>query len=363
MLLADFGADVVKIENVDGGDGMRSWPPLHRGFSENFASLNRNKRSIALDLKDPADNAIALRLCEDAHVVVENNRPGVMKRLGLGFDRVRALNSAIVYASISGFGQTGPRANEGGFDVTIQAMSGVMSVTGEPEGAPVKCGVPISDFSTGLYAAFSIASALLRAEKEGHGQYIDISLLGSTLGVSALQTSEYFGTGQSPRKLGSAHPRNAPYEAFRAADQAFVMAAGNNKLWEAVCSVVGQPDLTLDARFRSNDLRARNQKVLRDILSDIFQTRTAESWLADFRAAGVPCAPINSFEAALNDLQVQEMGWVERIELPGGEETNTFGCPVRLDGTSPKIRRNPPALGEHTAEIIAEIRQTAAPQR
>lgn len=235
MLLADLGADVIKVEPPGSGDTLRSWPPLTDGFSENFASLNRNKRSVALDLKSPADLERALLLVRDADVVLENNRPGVMERLGLGYARVRETNPRVVYCSISAYGQSGPRAREGGFDLTLQAMAGIMSVTGEPGGAPVKCGVPIADFSSGLYAAFSICAALRSVAATGEGTHIDVSMLGATLGIAALQTSEFFGSGRDPAKLGSAHPRNAPYQAFRARDAYFGMAAGNDALWRA-CS-------------------------------------------------------------------------------------------------------------------------------
>nr|WIE91235.1 CoA transferase [Mesorhizobium sp. WSM4875] len=351
MLLADFGADVVKIENANGGDSLRQWPPLRGGFSENFASLNRNKRSLALDLKTPDGIDLAKRLSRQADVIVENNRPGVMDRLGLGYAQILALNPSIVYASISGFGQVGPRAGEGGFDVTIQAIAGVMSVTGEQQGGPVKCGVPISDFSAGLYAAFSIASALRQVERDGEGRHIDISLLGATLGVAALQTSEYFGTGKSPKRLGSAHPRNAPYEMFQACDGFFVLAAGNDKLWRSVCEVVGQPQLSNDHRFATNSLRASNQAELKSILEKAFSARSCEEWLKEFRAAGIPCAPINDYAAALEDPQVSAMEWVKGIKLPNGKDTLTFASPIRLDERSLPIRRNPPALGEHNEEI------------
>ncbi|WP_430245328.1 CaiB/BaiF CoA transferase family protein [Neorhizobium sp. DAR64861/K0K2] len=362
MLLADFGADVIKIENVAGGDGMRKWPPINNGYSENFASLNRNKRSLALDLKSPEGKEIALKLCSEADVVVENNRPGVMDRLGLGYSQLSQINPALVYASISGFGQTGPRAFEGGFDVTIQAMAGVISVTGEEGGGPVKCGVPISDFSTGLYAAFSISSALRQAGIDGKGRFIDISLLGATLGVAALQTSEYFGTGDSPRKMGAAHPRNAPYEAFKSGDGHFVMAAGNDKLWRSVCEIVGQGDLLLDPRFATNSDRAIHQVELRILLEQVFATGSSAEWLEKFRAAGVPCAPINDYAAALSDPQVEAMGWIQNIDLPGGVTARTFGSPVRLDGETLKIRQNPPALGEHNAEIIASLEPAMQPK-
>ena len=222
MLLADLGADVVKIERPDGGDGMRDWPPLHRAegtgdvFSGNFTSLNRNKRSVALDIKNPADVATLLSLVETADVFIENFRPGALKRAGLGYDQLKARNPRLVYCSITGYGQSGPYSQKGAFDVTVQAMSGLMSVTGEPDGAPVKCGVPVGDFATGLYAAYVILAAVMRARASGKGAHVDCSILGSLLGVSALQTSEYFGTGVAPRRLGSAHPRNAPYAGFQA---------------------------------------------------------------------------------------------------------------------------------------------------
>ncbi|MGB3500643.1 MAG: CoA transferase [Mesorhizobium sp.] len=355
MLLADFGADVIKIENPQSGDSLRSWPPITNGFSENFASLNRNKRSVALDLKDVGQRAIALQLCAQADVVVENNRPGVMKRLGLGYDDIKAVNPAIVYCSISGFGQTGPRAADGGFDVTIQAIAGVMSVTGEPDGGPVKCGVPISDFSTGLYAAFSIASAIPQARTNGVGTHIDVSLLGATLGVSALQTSEYFGTGKAPKRLGSAHPRNAPYQAFQASDDWFVMAAGNNKLWTDVCRIVGLPELVDDPRFVTNDDRARNQIELKDILEAVFAAKPATDWIDAFQQAGVPCSPINTFASALDDKQVEFMEWIREISLPDGTRTRTFASPVRFNGKGLGILRNPPALGEHNDEVIGAL--------
>ena len=251
MLLADFGADVIKVEPLE-GDAMRTWPPITDGFSENFASVNRGKRSIALDLKESVDLETARTLSLDCDVVLENSRPGVMKRLGLGWDWFSARRPQLVYCSISAFGQDGPRGNEGGFDLTIQAAAGVMSVTGEPEGAPVKAGVPVSDFASGLYAAFSIVSMLNRVRSGGAGGHIDVSMFAATLAISALQTSEFFGTGINPRKLGSAHPRNAPYQAFAAADGWFAIAAGNDKLWQAVCSVVELPELFEESIQDSN---------------------------------------------------------------------------------------------------------------
>jgi crotonobetainyl-CoA:carnitine CoA-transferase CaiB-like acyl-CoA transferase len=359
MLLADLGADVIKVEAPE-GDGMRNWPPLTLsgadpaapGYSENFASVNRNKRSAVLNLKDPADLAAARALCLSADVVLENFRPGVMDRLGLGYDALSPGRPQLVYCSISAFGQEGPRAQEGGFDVTLQAIGGVMSVTGEPDGAPVKCGVPLTDFAAGLYAAFAIASALRRVAAGGAGGRIDVPMLGTTLAIAALQTSEYFGNGRDPVKLGSAHPRNAPYQAFRAKDGHFVMAAGNDDLYRRACEGIGRPDLAADPRFATTALRARNQVALRDLLEGEFARHTAEACLAIMRRQGVPCAPINRYSEALADPQVGHYGWVQPLELANGARTRTFGSPL---GRADPIRRRPPALGEHTDEVLAEL--------
>ncbi|MSP76590.1 MAG: CoA transferase [Rhodospirillaceae bacterium] len=351
MLLADMGAEVIKVEPPE-GDMMRQWPPINDGYSENFASINRNKRSVVLDLKNPAHKAAARRLILSADVVLENNRPGVMDRLGLGYASFAKEKPGLVYCSISAFGQSGPRSAEGGFDVTVQAMSGIMSVTGEPDGAPVKCGVPVSDTGTGLYAAFSIVSVLRRVAGGGAGAHIDASMLGCSLGMAALQTSEYFGTGRDPKKLGSAHPRNAPYQAFRASDGHFVIAAGNNKLWESVTHVVGRPDLLDDPRFKTTLLRAEHQVALKDLLEVEFARQGVDHWLAAFEKAGVPQGRINTYSQILADPQVQHMGWVEEMELPSGVKTRTFGMPVKISGTDLRKRREPPALGAATDSVL-----------
>jgi len=355
MLLADMGADVIKIEHPVGGDTLRAWPPLNGGYSENFASLNRNKRSVTLNLKNPEDVARVRALVRDADVLVENNRPGVMERLGLGYEALQVINPRLIYCSISAYGQSGPRAQEGGFDLTIQAMSGIMSVTGEAGGEPVKCGVPLADFSAGLYGAFAIASALRATALSGQGTHIDVPMLGATLGIAALQTSEFFGSGKDPVKLGSAHPRNAPYQAFRCKDGHFGMAAGNNALFKAVCRVVDRDDLFADARFLTTSLRAQNQVALKDMLEAIFMNEDAEVWLNQFRDAGVPCAPINAYSQVLVDPQVDHMQWVQPLTLPNGAITRTFASPIRFDGQSATIRRAPPALGEHNEEVLRAL--------
>jgi crotonobetainyl-CoA:carnitine CoA-transferase CaiB-like acyl-CoA transferase len=353
LLLADMGADVIKVESPE-GDGMRNWPPHTGGYSENFASLNRGKRSVVFNLKNPMEVEQAIQLCLSADVVLENFRPGVMDRLGLGYEVLKSKKPEIVYCSISAFGQEGPRSQEGGFDVTLQAIGGVMSVTGEPGGAPVKSGVPLTDFAAGLYAAFSIAASLF----EGKGRHIDVPMLGTTLAIAALQTSEYFGSGKDPRKLGSAHPRNAPYQAFRCKDGHFVMAAGNDDLFRRACEGFECVFLLSDSRFSTTALRAKNQVALKEILETTCANLTAEQCLGIARKHGVPCAPINTFSQALADPQVEHYGWVQPLALPGGAETKTFVSPL----TKEQKPGRPPVLGEHTEEVLSQLTRCAGAQ-
>ena len=353
-LLADLGADVVKVEKPDGGDDMRRWPPVSDGYSENFASINRNKRSIAIDLKDARQVDRLKRLCGRADAIIENYRPGVLERLGLGYAALRAASPRLVYCSINGYGHVGPYAAKGAFDATIQGMSGVMSVTGEPDGPPVKCGVPLGDFGAGLYGAFCITSAILRARETGEGAFIDCSMLAGLLGMAALQTSEYFGTGAAPRRLGSAHPRAAPYQGFQASDAPFMIAAGNDKLWMAVCDAVGMPQLKSDPRFETNALRAKNQKLLEPILQREFSKRSKSEWLEELDRRGVPCAPINTYAEVLDDPHVRAARLVRDMTLPNGRKTRTVAFPMKISGYEFSVYRAPPLLGEHNEEVFAE---------
>jgi succinate--hydroxymethylglutarate CoA-transferase len=364
-LLADLGADVVKVENPAGGDGMRSWPPLSSqegasAFSENFASLNRNKRSIAVDLKNPSMVRRLKDLTSVADVIVENFRPEVLRRLGLGYDDLSQHNPRLVYCSISGYGQSGPYSKRGAFDVTVQGMSGLMSVTGEEGRPPIKCGVPVGDFCAGLYAAYTITALLLKAKETGKGGYIDCSMLGSLIGISALQTSEYFGTGKPGRRIGSAHPRNAPYQAFEASDDYFIIAAGNDALWREVAEAVGRLELAEDARFKTQGDRARNQVALAEILQPLFKMRTAGEWLLEMDRRGVPCSPINGYPELFDDEHVKSMGIVRPLRLPNGVETSTTAFPIAITDYEFDVRLPPPDLGEHTEEIFAEWLGAAA---
>jgi crotonobetainyl-CoA:carnitine CoA-transferase CaiB-like acyl-CoA transferase len=358
-LLADLGADVVKIENPNGGDGMRGWPPLSSAdggasYSENFASLNRNKRSVALDLKKADDVTLLKQLVEVADIFIENYRAGVLARLGLGYDDLRAINPKLVYCSISGYGQNGPYAPRGAFDVTVQAISGLMSITGHDGMPPVKCGVPVADFAAGLYGAYVVIAALRSAEKTGRGAHIDCSMLGALLGIAALQTSEYFGTGRSIKPMGSAHPRNAPYQAFRSKDEYFVIAAGNESLWNQVAEAVGMPELVEDPRFRTQVDRATNQDELRQILEVVFVTRGAQHWIAEMDRRGVPCAPINTYADVMNDPHVKHMNLVREMYLPNGVKTNTIAFPVNISEVGFDVYRAPPELGAHNEEVASE---------
>jgi len=281
-------------------------------------------------------------------------RPGVLARLGLGYDVLSKNAPKLVYCSLSGYGQAGPYAPKGAFDVAVQAMSGVMSCTGDPDGQPAKCGVPVGDFTAGLYSAYCILAALREVERSGRGACIDCSMLGALLGISALQTSEYFGTGVPARRLGTAHPRNAPYQAFQGSDKPFVIAAGNDRLWQEVCEAVGMPALRDDPRFVSQSQRAKNQRTLAGILQPVFATRSAADWLAEFDRRGVPGAPINDFGEILADPHVAAMGWVTQMPLPNGATTPVVGFPVAMSDYRFAVRRSPPRLGEHTAEVYAE---------
>jgi len=358
MLLADLGADVVKIEAPQ-GDGLRAWPPIVQtasgeSFSLNFASLNRGKRSIVADLKNPEQLARIRELCARCDVIIENYRPGALDRLGIGFEDVAKLQKAIVYCSISGYGHRGVNATKGAFDVVVQGASGLMSVTGEPGRPAVKCGVPVADFTAGLYAAYTILAARGEAMREQRAIHLDCAMLDCLLGISALQTSEYWGTGVAPERLGSAHPRNAPYQAFDASDRQIIIAAGNDELWREVCEAAEKLELLHDPRFASISERAKNQTALAAILQEVFRTRTAREWLDEFERRGVPSGPLNTFADILGDPQLVASGLIQKMPVPVAGTTNTIAYPVQIDGHRARAPRSPPRLGQHHEEVFAE---------
>lgn len=359
MLLADLGADVVKIEPPE-GDHMRRWPPfttLEDGtdFSLNFASVNRGKRSICVNLRDDGEQEKIMGLAHAADVIVENYRPGVLGKLGLGFEDVsRSHPRGIVYCSVSGYGQTGPYRDRGAFDVVIQAEAGLMSVTGEKDGPPIKCGVPVGDFVAGLYATVSVLAALEQRRQQQRSIHVDCPMLSSLLAVSALQTSQYWGTGQPPSPLGSAHPRNAPYQAFEAEDKPFAVAAGTNGLWEKVAKVVNREDLLDDPRFATQHDRAEHQEALAAELQKEFSRRSAEYWLAELRGCGVPSGPVNTYADILEDPHVAALNLVEQLSLPDGSITPTVRYPAAMSGVDLPPAARPPRLGDGAAAVFKE---------
>ncbi|WP_156325578.1 CaiB/BaiF CoA transferase family protein [Nonomuraea sp. SBT364] len=337
MLLADLGADVVKVERPGGGDDTRSWGPPHDadGVATYYLAVNRNKRSIALDLRDPGDLEVARALAARADVLVENFRPGTMDRLGLGYDTLRALNPGLVYCSVTGFG-TGKGAGLPGYDLIAQAVGGLMSVTGEPEGPGTKAGVALVDVITGLHAALGVLAALRHRDGTGQGQRVTVSLLSSLLSALTNHASAYAAAGVVPEAMGNRHPSIVPYEVFRAADRPIVIAAGNDRQFRALCGVLERADLADDARFGTNGGRVAHREELVAELNATLGTRGADAWFAALTPAGVPCGPINDLAAAFAlaaDLGLEP--------LAGGQVAN----PIGLDVTPPAYRLDPPELG------------------
>lgn len=357
MLLGDMGADVIKIEPPKLGDSTRH----SMGFrlkgedSPGFLALNRNKRSIALDLKNPADREVLYALVKTADVLVENARPGVAARLGMGYDTLAAMNPRLVYASISGFGQTGPWAQRPGFDLIAQAMSGALSATGLPGSEPVKNGIPVADLGAGLFATYGILSALMGREKSGRGQFIDASLLEAALGLSVWETTEFWGTGKSPQPLGSANRMSAPYQAVQASDGYFVIGAANQKLWLTFLEVVQRPELNSDPRFATNALRVANRVELIEELRPTMAQRTVHAWVEALLGAGVPAGPIYNYEQALATDHVAAREMVMNIPHPVEGSFRALGFPVKMRGTPQRVRHAPPLLDQHGDEIRREL--------
>jgi formyl-CoA transferase len=357
MLLADLGADVIKIEPPGGGDQTRG----SMGFkmkgpdSMGFLNMNRNKRSVALNLKSEGGRTVLLRLVKDADILVENYRPGAMKRLGLGYDDVKALNPRLVYTSISGFGQTGPWADRPGFDLMAQAMSGVMSVTGYPGGPPVKAGVPVADIGCALFAIYATLAAYIGAKATGQGQYIDAALFDSALAFSVWDICDYWGTGKPPEPLGTANKMTAPYQAMAASDGYFVMGANNQKLWEKLCTLMDRRELLQDERFSTISLRLANRAALQEELERTFRERPKEHWVEALLAAGLPAGPILTYPEAFESEHGKARRMRMEIDHPIEGKVPNIGFAVKLSGTPQQVRRHPPLLGEHTREVLGEL--------
>ena len=358
MQLGDLGADVIKVE-PPAGDLSRSMggAQLEMQGDDNapFFALNRNKRSIVLDLTQDQSRAVFMALVRTADVLVESFRPGVMKRLGVDYHTVAAVNPRLIYASISGFGQTGPYADRPGFDLIAQGMSGVMSVTGEPDSTPVKCGVPIADLSVGLIATNGVLAALIAREKTGRGQYIDTSLFESALAMSVWETTEYWATGEVPRAMGSAHRLSAPYQAFRTSDGYITLAALTAQQWRQLCATLDHDALATDPRFDSNAARVANRPALVRELEAALAAGTTAHWVARMLAAGVPAGPIHDFSQVFADPHTQARHMIEDVDHPVAGRVRTLGFPLKMSDTPLRVRRAPPLLGEHSAEILREL--------
>ena len=361
MLLADMGADVIKIERPGTGDDTRRMGSRLTGdISGGFLALNRNKRSIALDLRSDDGKAVFRRMVKTADVVVENFRPGVMDRLGLGYETLAAINPKLVYASISGFGGTGPYRNRGGFDLVAQGMSGLMSVTGFPGGPPAKVGVPITDIGAGSFTAFGILAAYIHAQRTGQGQQVDGSLMEAGIAYTVWESSEYFATGEIPGPLGSAHRVNAPYQALRTSDGYINIGAASQPTWEQFCRAIGQEGLIDDPRYREpNDRKAREEE-LAELLEEIMVKHTTAHWMEHLEAAGVVAGPIYDMEQVYSDEQVIAREMLVELDDKELGKVKNIGVPVKLSATPGRIRHRGPALGEHSSEMLLEHGYTVA---
>jgi crotonobetainyl-CoA:carnitine CoA-transferase CaiB-like acyl-CoA transferase len=357
MLLGDMGADVIKVEPPGSGDQTRRAMGfrLKGADSGGFLALNRNKRSIEVDLKNEAGRDVFYELVRSADILVENYRPGVTARLKIDYPTLKAINPRLIYASISGFGQTGPWAQRPGFDLIAQAMSGIMSGTGYPGLPPVKNSIPIADLGSGLLALYGILSAVVGREQSGEGQFIDASLFETAISLSIWETAEYWGTGRVPGPIGSANRMSAPYQAVRAADGYLVIGAANQKLWISLCEVISRQELIEDPRFLDNTARLRNREALIEEIEKSFAARSSEDWAEALLAAGVPAAPIYDYEQALQSEQASARDMVMEIDHPVEGTIKALGFPVKMSATPQEVRHPPPLLGQHTEAILAEL--------
>ena len=356
MMLADMGARVVKVEQPGKGDDTRAWgPPFQAGESAYFLSINRNKESITLNLKHPDGRRVLDALLERADVLVENFRPGTLERMGLGYAEVARRRPGLVYCSISGFGQTGPRRREPGYDAVLQGEGGLMSITGEQDGPAYRLGVAIADIVSGMFSAYGVAAALLARHRTGRGQLVDVGMLDAVAAVLTYQAGIYFATGTAPGRLGNRHPTITPYESLETADGELVVAVGNDQLWRTFCGVLGADDLADDPRFRTNKDRVAAREALRPMLVERLRARPAAEWLADLKAAGVPCGGVRDLEQVFTDPQVLERAMVVALDHPVAGAIRQLGVPVKLGGTPGAVRTPPPTLGQHTAAILGEL--------
>lgn len=353
LQLSDMGADVIKVE-PPGGDSSRRMAGAHGTDSAAFNAVNRGKRGVVLDLKRPEARAAFLRLADTADVLIENFRPGVMAAFGLDYPSLSARHPGIIYASISGYGQTGPDASRGGFDLVAQAASGIMSVTGEPGGPPAKAGVPLTDLGAGLFALSGILAALIARGRTGRGQHIDTSLLDAGVALSVWEATEYFAFGTVPVPMGSAHRLAAPYQAVRCADGHIIIAAANDRLFERLCAVLGHPEWVADPACATNSARVAHLAALMARIEAVTMQRSCATWLETLTAHDVPCGPIRNYADVFADPQVQARGLVVEVDHPVLGRLRTLGPPMKLSGTPMRAGSAAPRLGEHTRAVLRE---------
>jgi crotonobetainyl-CoA:carnitine CoA-transferase CaiB-like acyl-CoA transferase len=353
MLLADMGADVIKVEKLPGGDDTRSYTePSIEGESAAFMMLNRNKRGIAVNLKKPGGLEVVKRLLADADVVTENYRKGTLEKLGLGYDVLQKLNPRLIYCAVSGYGRTGPYADKGGFDLIAQGFAGIMSITGEPGGPPAKSGTSIADINAGILAALGVVAALVARAATGRGQMVETSLMEAAIQQTYWQSAIFLATGVNPGPTGSAHILTAPYQAFPTRDGWVNVGGANQSNWERIVKVIGRPELADDARFRTNGQRMKNLAALTALISERTRSRSSAEWIAEFEAAGVPAGPINKIGEMLADPQVKAREMVVEVDHPRAGRMKTLGTPVKFSATPGAVSRAAPLLGEHTREIL-----------
>jgi formyl-CoA transferase len=355
MVLGDLGAEVIKVESPE-GDETRGWgPPFLEGESAYYLCVNRNKRSIVVDFKTEEGRKTLHKLVKQSDVLVENFRPGTLARYFLDFESLSKINPNLIYCSITGFGQTGPLRDQPGYDFMIQAMGGLMSITGEPDGEPMKVGVAVADLFAGQNAVIAILAALQARNQTGRGQYLDISLFDSQVAMLANVASNYLTSGIRPKRFGNAHANIVPYQSFQASDTWFVVAVGNDRQFEKLCEVIGHLELINDERFRFNSERVRNRHELISILKPILLTRTANEWLSALEAAEIPCGPINTLAEVFSMPQVEARGMIVPMEHTAIRDLRLVGSPLKFSETPVAYKRPPPRLGEHTDEVLKEL--------